>query len=239
MSVDPYHAVQSEIQTSLQSAENLRASFLRIRSTASEGNEELNWVRDELKGTLAALEADLEDLEASVKIVEETGGRMFGLDDREVMSRREYVNHVRSEIENMRFELLPKDVQARTVRPAAPARPSSPYSPTPAAQEDDQAAWSREEQQMMIHQQDETLTSIQGTLRTLATQAGLIGQETAEQNEMLDDLGQRVDRTEGRLGSAMKRMQKFIRETEETKSGWCIMILIVILCALLLAVILV
>lgn len=36
---------------------------------------------------------------------------------------------------------------------------------------------------MMIHQQDETLTSIQGTLRTLATQAGLIGQETSEQNE--------------------------------------------------------
>lgn len=35
----------------------------------------------------------------------------------------------------------------------------------------------------MIHQQDETLTSIQGTLRTLATQAGLIGQETSEQNE--------------------------------------------------------
>lgn len=31
---------------------------------------------------------------------------------------------------------------------------------------------------------------------------------------MLDDLGQRVDRTEGKLGGAMKRMQKFIRETE-------------------------
>lgn len=49
MSVDPYHAVQSEIQSSLQSASNLRASFLRIRSTASEGNEELNWVRDEVR----------------------------------------------------------------------------------------------------------------------------------------------------------------------------------------------
>ena len=36
---------------------------------------------------------------------------------------------------------------------------------------------------MMIHQQDETLTSISGTLTTLAEQAGLIGQETVEQNE--------------------------------------------------------
>jgi len=92
---------------------------------------------------------------------------------------------------------------------------------------------------MMIHQQDETLSSIQKSLRTLASQAGLIGQETVEQNEMLDDVGHRVDRTESKLGGAMHRMQRFIRETEEKKSGWCITILIIILCVLLLAVILV
>lgn len=33
-------------------------------------------------------------------------------------------------------------------------------------------------------------------------------------SRMLDDLGNRVDRTEGKLGGAMKRMQKFVRETE-------------------------
>ena len=49
MSIDPYHAVQSEIQSSLQAAEQLRASFLRIRSTAREGNEELEWARHEVR----------------------------------------------------------------------------------------------------------------------------------------------------------------------------------------------
>jgi Syntaxin 6, N-terminal len=48
MSVDPYHAVQSEIQSSLATAEQLRASFLRIRSTAHEGSEELEWVHNEV-----------------------------------------------------------------------------------------------------------------------------------------------------------------------------------------------
>ena len=48
MSVDPYHQVQSEIQSSLLAAEQLRASFLRIRSTAREGNEELEWARNEV-----------------------------------------------------------------------------------------------------------------------------------------------------------------------------------------------
>jgi hypothetical protein len=49
MSIDPYHEVQSEIQSSLQAAEQLRASFLRIRSTAREGNEELELVRNEVR----------------------------------------------------------------------------------------------------------------------------------------------------------------------------------------------
>jgi hypothetical protein len=49
MSVDPYHQVQSEIQSSLLAAEQVRASFLRIRSTAREGNEELEWARNEVR----------------------------------------------------------------------------------------------------------------------------------------------------------------------------------------------
>ncbi len=48
MSVDPYHQVRSEIQSSLEAAEQLRASFLRIRSTAREGNEEFEWARNEV-----------------------------------------------------------------------------------------------------------------------------------------------------------------------------------------------
>ena len=52
MSTDPYHAVQQEIQTSLQTAGTLRASFLRIRSTAREDSEELVWARNEVRRLL-------------------------------------------------------------------------------------------------------------------------------------------------------------------------------------------
>ena len=47
MSTDPYHAVQHEIQSSLQTAASLRASFLRIRNMAREDSEELVWARNE------------------------------------------------------------------------------------------------------------------------------------------------------------------------------------------------
>ena len=67
---------------------------------------------------------------------------------------------------------------------------------------------------MIMQQQDEALDSITGTLNTLAQQAGLIGQEVVEHNEMLGDLEQGVDRSDAKLSNAMQRMKKFIRDTE-------------------------
>lgn len=74
---------------------------------------------------------------------------------------------------------------------------------------------------------------------------------------MLGDLEANVDQTDSKLSNAMRRLKKFVRDTEgksrtvltggyntltfgtETKSGWCITILVAVLIALLLAVILV
>ncbi|KAF8135999.1 t-SNARE [Mycena galopus ATCC 62051] len=232
MSVDPYHAVQREISSSLQAAAQLRASYVRIRNMAvREDNEELVWARNELKATLAALEADLEDLDESVKIVESTDARMFGLDDMEVQERRRYVVHVRREIDNMRAEVTSSASRAAS-------RPHSPYPERALPAEDDQSAWAREEQQMMIQEQDRTMESISGTLNTLAQQAGLMGQEIVEHNEMLDDLEHGVDRTDSKLNDAMQRMRKFLRQSEEKGSGWCIIFLIIVLTVLLLLIIL-
>ena len=49
--------------------------------------------------------------------------------------------------------------------------------------DDHQKQWAREEQQMMIQEQDRTIDTISGTLSTLAQQAGLMGQEIGEHNE--------------------------------------------------------
>ncbi|KAH7905461.1 t-SNARE [Hygrophoropsis aurantiaca] len=256
MSTDPYHAVQQEIQSSLQTAATLRSSYVRIRNMAREGSEELVWARNELKATLAALEADLEDLEESVKIVESTGARMFNLDEKEVSARRNYVVEVRRQITDMRAEVdgtsparhskspLPlsrSQSQSQSHPLAGTQSPQPPGASPPAPDEEDdaQAQWAREEQQLMLREQDRTMDTISGTLSTLAQQAGLMGLEIGEHVEMLGDLEQNVDRTDTKLSGAMRKMRKFVRDTEDTKSGWCITILTIILVILLVAVILV
>lgn len=55
MSIDPYHAVQREIQALLQSASQLQSSYTRIRSMAMEGSEELTWARNEVRTRFMAV----------------------------------------------------------------------------------------------------------------------------------------------------------------------------------------
>ncbi|KAG7090696.1 hypothetical protein E1B28_009791 [Marasmius oreades] len=239
MATDPYHAVQQEVQSSLQTASQLRASYVRIQNMAvREDSEELVWAKNELRATLTALEADFEDLEESVKIVESTGVRMFGIEEAELQKRKKYVLHVRREIENMRAEVSPQTHPAPSSRNGRNSPQTPPYSAA-AGGEDHQEAWAREEQQMMMREQDRTIDSIAGTLSTLAQQAGLMGQEIGEHNELLDDLERGVDRTDSKLNSAMKKMKKFLRDSEERGSGWCVIVLIIILMILLLVVILI
>ncbi|KAJ3868915.1 syntaxin 6, N-terminal-domain-containing protein [Lentinula novae-zelandiae] len=246
MATDPYHAVQQEIQSSLQTAGQLRASYVRIKNMARDDSEELGWARSELKATLAALEADLEDLEDSVKIVESTGPRMFGLEESEVQERRRYVAYVRKEVENMRAELNTEhSISSRNLPSYSSSSQSHSGQNTPRIEsgrdqdDDHQEAWAREEQQFMIQEQDRTMESITGTLSTLAQQAGLIGQEIGEHNEMLDDLETGVDRTDSKLNDAMRKLRKFARDSEEHGSGWCVVILVVVLMILLLVAILI
>ncbi len=52
MSTDPYTVVKDEIQSTLQAAESLLSSYRRIRSTAREDSEELNYAKSEVRANV-------------------------------------------------------------------------------------------------------------------------------------------------------------------------------------------
>ena len=96
--------------------------------------------------------------------------------------------------------------------------------------------------QMIMQEQDKAIDSITGTVATLTEQSGLMGQEISEHIEcvqktntlihsksqlthilrdrMLDDLEANVDTTDSKLQKNLKRLKKFVRETEgESAAG--------------------
>ncbi|RSH90290.1 hypothetical protein EHS25_001624 [Saitozyma podzolica] len=290
MSRDPYIDVKREVEQTLSATHNLLASYERIASTSSSTSSAVSEARDELRGTLALLEADLEDLDESVRVVESTGDR-WGIAPDEVSRRRGFVERVKKEVRGLRGKVFGKGGAS----PKGKERAMERYADDPDAMERGEAEdleeakrWEMEEQQMIVKKQDDTLGVISGTLHTLASQAGLIGHEVVDQTgwvarahffsflnlpgflsflsflnflslpdstlpssartssslgvtgmrtKMLEDLTGRVDDTDSRLRKVQRTMNDFIRRNEETKSGWCICILIFVLIALLIAVI--
>lgn len=75
---------------------DLLQTYSRISSSGSYSYD-VEETRAELRSTLEALEADLEDLDESVRAVEGAGSR-WGMDDTEITRRRGFVERVKKEV---------------------------------------------------------------------------------------------------------------------------------------------
>ncbi|ORY26857.1 t-SNARE [Naematelia encephala] len=217
MSRDPYEDVKREVEHNLSTTNTLYETYRRTPDQST---------LDELKNTVQLLQGDIEDLEESVRAVETIGDR-WGIGAQEISRRRAFVERVKADVRDLRSRFSKKGKERA-------------YSYRDVEDDNDveeARRWEMEEQQTLVTRQDDTLGVISGTLHTLASQAGLIGSEVAQQSEMLDDLGNRVDNTDSRLRKVTRKMEDFIRRNEETKSGWLICILIFVLIVLLVLVI--
>ncbi|CAO3590834.1 unnamed protein product [Absidia cylindrospora] len=91
----------------------------------------------------------------------------------------------------------------------------------------------QQQQQVMFREQDQHLDSMAGTLVNLKDIAGTMNSEIDDHVILLDELGDNVDRSEGRLKRAMHKVTDILRKEEDSKSGYCVCCLIVILIILL------
>ena len=88
------------------------------------------------------------------------------------------------------------------------------------------------QQQELIQEQD-LLDDIHQTMMNLNQQAAIMGDELEEQGFMLDELDYEMDNVDNKLQRGMKSINIFLERNKETASNWCIGILVVVLCVLL------
>lgn len=99
---------------------------------------------------------------------------------------------------------------------------------------DDYAAeFEREQQVMMMREQDQHLDGVFQTVGNLRRQADDMGRELEEQREMLEVVDQLADRVGGRLQTGMEKLRYVMRRNEDRLSSCCIGVLIVVLIILL------
>ena len=99
---------------------------------------------------------------------------------------------------------------------------------------DDYAAeFEREQQQVMMREQDEHLDGVFQTVGNLRQQADDMGRELEEQREMLEVVDGLADRVGGQLQTGMEKLKYVMRRNEDRLSSCCIGVLIVVLIILL------
>lgn len=225
----------------------LFTSYLRIRSlSTNQSSPELASARSDLESALAALAEDLADLVASVQAVEADPSQ-FGLTAHEVARRRRLVHEVGGEVDDMREELS-KAVAAggrhnnknKNFEGGGNGDLPDPSSFAVDADdgdghgpEDYAAEFEQQQQQAMMREQDVHLDGVFRTVDTLRRQAGDMGRELEEQAEMLEATDRLADRVGGRLQTGMDKLKYVVKHNEDRLSSWCIGLLIMVLCILL------
>ncbi|UOH81005.1 hypothetical protein LQV05_003667 [Cryptococcus neoformans] len=186
MATDPYIDLKREVEASLSTIHSLTQNHPDIFRKSS--SPETFQAQEELRGALSMLETDVEDLEESVRVVEDMGER-WGLGTNEVHKRRDFVQRVKREVESLRYKVYhigPSNPKGKGKDGASGRYRDEPADLERGYDEDEVRRWEAQEQEMLVKKQDDTLGIISGTLHTLASQAGLIGHEVHEQNEYVE-----------------------------------------------------
>jgi t-SNARE syntaxin family protein len=197
------------------------ASYLRIRSLAtSKTSAELSEARAELETLLDELVVDLQDMNESVKAVQADPYR-YGLEIEEVERRRRFVQEVGGEIEDIREEMAkpfqPLSQNEKGPRSAALAGLQSPSDfdmMSPGSVPDYIAIDEQQRQQEIMQEQDLQLEEVHHTVRNLREQAGVMGDELEDQDQLLEEVHDMTDRVGGKLKSGLKRVNWVMRNNE-------------------------
>uniref|UniRef100_A0A1I8NTZ3 t-SNARE coiled-coil homology domain-containing protein n=1 Tax=Stomoxys calcitrans TaxID=35570 RepID=A0A1I8NTZ3_STOCA len=99
---DPFFVVKDEVFKALNKTRGL---YLRWRELGENCNSaEAEWTTNELRNSLRSIEWDLEDLEDTISIVEKNPSK-FRIDNRELSSRRHFIDNTRDEVKQMKEKM--------------------------------------------------------------------------------------------------------------------------------------
>lgn len=223
--MDPFNEVEADCWTQINALEH----FIRLTRQVNE-NAKLDY-----RNNYQELVETLEDLKQAV-VISESNPSNFNLTLSEIVNRKQILAQLQQKMAKLDNDW--------TERVNNPHRPREVTSMSNRISEDDghnpfsdkqriNQEFNLFQQQQLMLSQDLQLDLIHQTMQNLNQQATLMGGELEEQGFMLDDLDQEMDTVGNKLQRGLKRVNFVIEKNRETASNWCIGILVVALCVLL------
>lgn len=199
----------------------------------------LNETKLDFENSFQELQETIEDLRQAVTI-SEANPDQFQLSASDISLRKDILAQLDAKVTSILKQWANKndphrtrDVTTMSNRISQDTHDENPFNDSNRLDEEFNAY----QQQEVIQNQDLQLDQIHQTMRNLNLQATMMGGELEDQGIMLDDLDQEMDVVGSKLQRGLKRVGFVIEKNRERASDWCIGILVVALCVLLIIVI--
>ncbi|XP_068606963.1 syntaxin-10-like [Brachionichthys hirsutus] len=236
---DPFFVVKGEVQKALSRARGLSDRWEELLQDGTQvSRDELDWSTNELRNCLRAIDWDLEDLSETINIVESNPGK-FKLADSELQERRDFVERTRKSVQEMKDQLSSPPALAQAEKMDRQALLTTTGQERSTGLEAHVVSASsryieeQEQQQLIMHEQDEQLELVSGSIRVLKDMSGRIGDELDEQAMMLGDFGDEMDQTSSHMDSVLKKLEKVSHMTSSHRQWCAIAVLVAIMIVVL------
>jgi len=237
---DPFYVVKEEVLQSVNGVTTLYDRWQELlRTTNTSQNDEFKWTTNQLRTGIKSIEWDLQDLEETIGIVE-SNRQKFRLEQAEVDSRKKFISETQYIIKKMKEELnnattkgkLDNDNRESLMKKAASRdQARDRFDALDNAIRSDNDSFIRDQHQM----QDQIMKDQDAELDKLGEVVGVIGQmgnsiysELNVHKQIIDDLDNEVDNTQGRLTSVMRRVNKLLESTSD-RVQWCVIIVLILI----------
>lgn len=219
---DPYYEAQDEVKSAIKNMQSMHGNWKRLLDSENTArSQRFQDAHAELAGELQQLDMELQDISATISMVEGNRAAFSGVNDAEVAARKRFVAESRRTVKQYKDEVtgqrtlskLESDKKSSLMGSSASASNSGARQGN-SKDNQDFLNNQRETQMQIMATQDEDLTQISASAQRLNNSAQIINTELKEQQKMLEELDDDLDKQTEKLNFVMKRMGKLLKTSD-------------------------
>jgi hypothetical protein len=205
---------------------------------------EFRWHTEEIKKATKNITWDLQDLEEAVEVASKDPSR-FGLTGPEIADRKKFITTLKKQVESIASELTSEATLSKVHSDAqtalfavsgngAAGTTANAGGAAAAANASHDFNGTDQTQVMAIRdRQDGQLDDLHQHLHRVHEMSTTIGTEIGEHIELLQEVDQQVEYTSGRMGSALRKIDKLLSAAGDRGALFIVIFLVVVLIGLI------
>lgn len=214
---DPFYEVKEEVQHAADTAEAIFTRWQELlKNTNTAENDEFDWTTTELISNLKSIEQDLGALDETVSIVEKNLGR-FNLDHENIHLRKRFIEDTRTRIQAIRGAIDHPATHQKMERDRRAALALDSATDTAADLRGNLVLEDEKmEQQQLMAEQDEMMGEIGESVDRLQMVAIDMNEELTTQTRMLEDTSKNAADLLDRVKVSSKKLTDLLENSTST-----------------------